>query len=131
MMKFARPLGWTLGLVLLGGIVYTNAERTAYAQANPVSGTVYVLSDGQWREAFVTGATGRISQGQPSWSYTVDYGDGGTETQVSADRVRTVQQAQADGLTEDVYDLSTQAGIDQMLSAHNIVRQQEIGRAHV
>ncbi|MEO0348735.1 MAG: CAP domain-containing protein [Cyanobacteria bacterium P01_A01_bin.15] len=123
MMKFARPLGWTLGLILLGGIVYTNAERTAYAQANPVSGTVYVLSEGEWREAFVTGATGRISQGQPSWSYTVDYVNGGTETQVSADRVRTVQQAQTEGLTEDVYDLSTQTGIDQMLSAHNVVRQ--------
>lgn len=128
-MNFARPLGWTLGWLLLGSAVSLNVDGTkmqsAHAQSRPVTGDVYVLSDGDWQEAFVVQATGRISQGRPSWSYTVEYGDGETETQVTADRVRTLEQAQAEGLIHNVvYDLSTQAGIDQMLTAHNHLRQQ-------
>ncbi|NEQ50844.1 MAG: hypothetical protein F6K11_12035 [Leptolyngbya sp. SIO3F4] len=123
-MNFARPLGWTLGLLLLGSAASLTTEHTAYAQSRPVTGTVYVLTDGEWQEAFVIQATGRISQGRPSWSYTVEYADGKTETQINATRIRTIEQAQAEGLTNDVYDLSTQAGIDQMLSTHNNLRQQ-------
>lgn len=125
-MKFAHSLGWTLGLLLLGSTVGLVTKHPVYAQSRPVTGTVYVLSEGQWREATVRAATGRIVQGAPSWSYTVEYLDGDVETQVSADRVRTWEQAQADEQTSDkvVYDLSTQAGIDQMLAAHNDLRQQ-------
>lgn len=119
---------WTLGLLLLASIGSFEADGTkvqaAYAQSSPVTGTVYVLSDGEWQEAFVLQTTGRISQGRPSWSYTVEYGDGEIENQVNADRVRTIEQAQAEGLTNNVYDLSTQAGIEQMLTAHNSLRQQ-------
>lgn len=123
-MKFARPLGWTLGLLLLGSNLSLNPPPTAYAQVRPASGTVYVLSEGEWRSAFVLQATGRIAQGRPSWTYTVEYTNGETEAQVSDDRVRTIQQAQTEGLTNDVFDLSTQTGIDQMLAAHNDLRQQ-------
>ncbi|MEO1590184.1 MAG: CAP domain-containing protein [Cyanobacteria bacterium J06632_22] len=98
----------------------------AQAQARPVSGTVYVLNGSQWQEAFIVQATGRISGGGPSWSYAVQYFDGNRtiERNVSSERVRTIEQAQTEGLTDNVYDLSSQTGIDQILATHNDARRQ-------
>ena len=86
---------------------------------------VYVQTGDRWREAFITGIAGRWSQGQMNWLYTVKFLDaiGGTAAGVTPDRLATVETAQAAGLTANVYDLSTPAGIDQMLAAHNAARQ--------
>ncbi|MEM1255693.1 MAG: CAP domain-containing protein [Cyanobacteria bacterium P01_H01_bin.21] len=124
MVNITRPLGCCLGLLLISSAVGIQAQPVAYAQTSPANGNVYVLSNGEWQAAFVVGIVERISQGVSSWSYTVRYPNGETESQISADRVRTIQQAQAEGLTNDVYDLSTQAGVAQILSVHNDLRQQ-------
>lgn len=86
---------------------------------------VYVQTDDGWREAFIAGISRRWSRGQISWLYTVDFLDaiGGTATSVTPDRMVTVAAAQAQRLTDHVYDLSTPAGVDQMLTAHNAARQ--------
>lgn len=93
---------------------------------NPV---VYVQSGDRWREAMIVRVNGRSSDGQDvTWVYTVEYLDdqGGRESAISPNRLRTIATAQAQGLTETVYDLTTQAGIDQMLEAHNQLRR-EVG----
>ena len=102
------------------------SQRLAMAQSRPASGTVYVLDGEQWREAFILQATGRIAGGGPSWSYAVQYFDGDqqVERQVNHERVRTIEQAQAEGLTDNVYDLSSQIGVDQILATHNDARRQ-------
>ncbi|HEY9879264.1 MAG TPA: CAP domain-containing protein [Leptolyngbyaceae cyanobacterium] len=89
---------------------------------------VYVSRNNQWREAFIQRVSGRSSGGQIRWLYTVQYLDGAREVEssVTVDRMRTLAQAQAQRLTTNVYDLSTQAGIDQMLAAHNRMRR-EVG----
>ena len=117
-------VAFTCLLGLMGTTVA--AQRMAQAQSRPASGTVYVLNGDQWQEAFILQTAGRISGGGPSWSYTVQYFDTeqSIEQQVSSDRVRTIEQAQAEGLTDNVYDLSSQAGIDQVLATHNDARRQ-------
>lgn len=88
-------------------------------------GIVYVASNGHWREAFIREVSGRTLGNQTTWFYTVQYLDNSRqlEANVTSDRIRTVTQAQRQGLTDNVYDLSTQAGIDQILEAHNQPRQ--------
>jgi pathogenesis-related protein 1 len=110
----------------------------AHAQSmpRPASGNVFVLSQGQWREAFIQLATGRIVQGEPAWVYTVQYLDGEreVETGVAADRIRTLEEAFAAEAGQEVnqlssspvQDVSSEAGITQMLEAHNRLRR-EVG----
>ena len=123
MVKITRSLGCFLGLLLISGTVGIKVQQPAYAQSNPASGNVYVFSDGEWQSAFVVEIIESRSRGVSSLSYVVRYQNGETEY-ISADRLRTIQQAQAEGLTNDVYDLSTQAGVDQILAVHNDLRRQ-------
>lgn len=114
-----------LVLVLLaqGGITNRAIAQLNHPFAN--HHIVYVSSPTGWQEAFIQQVRGRLLRGSPEWLYTVSYFDAGQtmEAGVTADRLRTIPQAQAQGLTRNVYDLSTQAGIDQMLTAHNQARQ--------
>jgi len=109
---------------------YSAVARAQGIANHPFAGhsLVYVQTGDRWREAFIANISGRWSQGQTTWLYTVEYLDasGGTEPGVSPDRMVTVATAQAQGLTPNVYDVSTPAGIDQMLAAHNAARQ-EVG----
>lgn len=105
----------------------------AYAQAqHPFTGNsvVYVQDRDRWREAFIQGVSGHFSRGRTQWAYTVEYldADGGSESGVEPARMVTITDAQTQGLTSHVYDLSTQAGINQMLAAHNGARR-EVGVA--
>ncbi|MEM6256660.1 MAG: CAP domain-containing protein [Cyanobacteria bacterium P01_D01_bin.156] len=101
--------------------------NNAYAQAvNPdLSGVVYVSQDQKWREATIQGASGQSSGGPWIWHYDVQFldGMGETEQDVPAVRIRTIEQALAEELTTNTYNLSTQAGIDQALEAHNLDRR--------
>lgn len=89
-------------------------------------GLVYVLNQDLWREALIRMRRPRLVDGQWVWYYWVEFLDGAKELRpnVAADRIRTIQQAQEQGLTANVYDLSTQAGIDEMLALHNDLRRQ-------
>ncbi|PSN19200.1 hypothetical protein C7271_08540 [filamentous cyanobacterium CCP5] len=106
-----------------GGLTQGAIAQLNHPFAN--SHIVYVLKNGDWREAFIQQVRGRLSQGLPAWTYRVQYLDQGQEVEngVEADRLRTIEQAQRQGLTDNVYDLSTQAGIAQILAAHNQARQ--------
>ena len=88
-------------------------------------GVVYVFSNNQWREAFIQQISGQIFAGTAEWRYAVRFMDAPQEIEqnISPHRIRTVAQAQSQGLTANVYDLSSQAGIDQILHAHNQARQ--------
>ncbi|MEL6381760.1 MAG: CAP domain-containing protein [Cyanobacteria bacterium J06626_18] len=110
-----------------------SAVTPIQAQAShPFEGhvVVYALSGDRWREAVITGFSSSYSSDQPQtvWTYSIQYVDdqGGKETSVTPSRLLTIEDAQAQGLTETVYDLTTQAGIDQMLAAHNQARR-EVG----
>ncbi|MBD2580362.1 hypothetical protein H6G50_22125 [Oscillatoria sp. FACHB-1406] len=92
---------------------------TAMSQPSiPLDGKpVYVQKNGQWLEAILMGWSWRSDTGE---RYKVQYvGDNSTESGVGRDRIRTLAQAQSAGVSTNVYDLSSQAGIDQMVSAHN------------
>lgn len=124
-----------IGLSGSGAIALSPASATPTAAVTVAQGVanhpfadhsiVYVETADGWREAFIAGIAQRWSRGQVGWLYTVDFLDaiGGTATSVTPDRMVTVEAAQAQGLTDNVYDLSTPAGIDQMLTAHNAARQ--------
>ncbi|EKQ67737.1 cysteine-rich secreted protein [Leptolyngbyaceae cyanobacterium JSC-12] len=78
---------------------------------------VYVQRNGSWQEAYLQGyrtsnAIGTI--------YTVQYThDNSTEQGVPASRILSLQEAQRRGIAKTVYDLSSSAGVQQMLDAHN------------
>ncbi|MEM9005517.1 MAG: CAP domain-containing protein [Cyanobacteria bacterium P01_F01_bin.86] len=136
-MSLARSLLLTSTIALSlasSPVPFAVAPSLAQTQMNhPFDGhiVVYVLSGDRWREATIVGYSSRYdtaTQQQPVWTYTIEYVDdqGGRETEVAPSRLQTVAEAQALGLTETVYNLTTQAGIDQMLAAHNQVRR-EVG----
>ncbi|MDY6782447.1 MAG: pathogenesis-related family 1 protein [Cyanobacteriota bacterium] len=78
---------------------------------------VYVLRNNRWREARLAGWNWRSDTGE---RYSVVYlEDNRNEEGVSRDRIRSLDEAKRAGLSTNIYDLSTQAGIDQMLEAHN------------
>ncbi|HEY9737121.1 MAG TPA: CAP domain-containing protein [Trichocoleus sp.] len=110
----------------IGPLQFTEAAH-AQSLSHPFAGQgiVYVVKNGEWREAFIRQVSSRTSQGRTSWLYGVEYLSGARELEnnVAADRIRTIAQAQSQGLTTNVYDLSTQAGIDQMVAAHNAPRR--------
>lgn len=73
-------------------------------------------NNGNWREARLIGWGWDSRTGE---KYAVQYVDGGTETGVTVDRIKTLEQAQREGIATSVYDVSTQQGIDEMVNAHN------------
>lgn len=78
---------------------------------------VYVLQQNKWREARLMGWNWRSDRGE---LYKVLYvEDNRTEDGVGRDRIRSLAEAQRAGMATNVYDLSSQAGIDRMLAAHN------------
>jgi len=89
----------------------------------PLDGqTVYVQRNGVWQAAVLTGWNWSSRTGE---RYRVLYlGDRQTEENVSPERIRTEAAAQQAGQAVRIQDLSSQAGIDQMLDAHNQWRQQ-------
>ncbi|MGD1860279.1 MAG: CAP domain-containing protein [Leptolyngbyaceae cyanobacterium] len=139
--KFFTPLGhrWlrltVMGLLVASAIAIAptltaHETATAIAQSrgsHPFAGhsIVYVQTGDRWREAFIAGISSRVSHGQAAWTYTVNYLDaaGGGEANIPSGRLATIETAQAQGLTANVYDLSAAAGIEQMLTAHNAARQ--------
>jgi pathogenesis-related protein 1 len=88
---------------------------------------VYVLSQDQWREATILSSTRQLVAGQLRWSYWVQFLDGAQEfkAHVPSDHIRTLTEAQAEGLTTQVYDLSSQTGIEEMMAIHNDLRRQK------
>ncbi|AFY40659.1 SCP-like extracellular [[Leptolyngbya] sp. PCC 7376] len=82
---------------------------------------VYVERNGEWLRA-------RILYGVVSFSgtrYAIQYqGDRTIEENVLPHRIRNVEVAQTSGISSNTYDLSSQAGIDAMLAAHNYWRSQ-------
>ncbi|MBD2579766.1 CAP domain-containing protein [Oscillatoria sp. FACHB-1406] len=96
----------------------SSSPSTLIAQSIPLDGKpVYVLQNGKWREANLMGWS---SSSDGVESYTITYlEDNSTEEDVGRDRIRTLAEAQNAGISTNVYDLSSQAGIDQMVSAHN------------
>jgi pathogenesis-related protein 1 len=81
---------------------------------------VYVQHNGRWREARLMGWSWNSSTGE---RYKVLYLDNNrTEEGVGRDRIRSLAEAQRAGISTNPYDLSSQAGITQMLEAHNQLR---------
>ncbi|WP_139325022.1 CAP domain-containing protein [[Limnothrix rosea] IAM M-220] len=82
---------------------------------------VYVERDGEWLRARIL--YGIISAGRPA--FTVQYhGDRAIEENVPIFRIQNVDVTQTHNASSQAYDLSTQAGIDEMLAAHNYWRSQ-------
>ncbi len=126
----AKGWGIALGLAIalgFGGPLGSGAVSTAAQDAAtlPHQGIVLVLDREQWREAAIRGRTQRLVAGQMVWHYWVQFLDGTNELRahVTGDRLLTLEQAQARGLTTKVYDLSTPVGVSEMLTAHNELRR--------
>ena len=78
---------------------------------------VYVRKQGQWHEAILTRWGWNSSTGE---QFNVSYiEDNTTEAGVTRDRILTLEEARQRGIATNVYDLASQAGIEQMLNAHN------------
>lgn len=97
--------------------------KSAYVTAAAIDPNkpVYVEYNGAWWEARilygrVSGAGGR---------YTVKLRKDGTVLEnVPSSRLRSIEAAQAEGIASNSHDLSTQAGINEILAAHNQWRSQ-------
>jgi uncharacterized protein YkwD len=78
---------------------------------------VYVQRNGTWQEAQLRGYRSSSATGTV---YTVQYvKDNAIEENVSPSRMMSLAEAQSRNIATTVYDVSTQAGIQQMLDAHN------------
>ncbi|NEO26169.1 MAG: hypothetical protein F6K03_04550 [Kamptonema sp. SIO4C4] len=83
---------------------------------------VYVLRNDQWSEARLMGWQWSSQDGE---KYTVLYlEDNAREEGVSIERIRSLEEMQNAGIETNVYDLNSQAGIEQMLATHNKWREQ-------
>lgn len=81
---------------------------------------VYVLRGTSWLQAQLLS----YQWSQSRVSYDVSYAiDNSTELAVPVDRIISLATAQQRGLTQTVYEVSSPAGIQQMLNAHNALRQ--------
>jgi len=102
----------------------TPAQKTVRTMAQapalpfPLDGkAVYVSRHNTWNEARLMGYRWSSNAG---FRYTVTYlNDNSTEQDVQVNRIITLAEAQKRGIATNVYDLSSQTGINQMLSAHN------------
>jgi pathogenesis-related protein 1 len=88
----------------------------------PLNGeAVYVSSQGVWQEAILTSYRWHSKTG---FYYTVNYqGDDSIERNVPIDRIISLTVAQQRQITTNVYDVSSTAGIQQMVDAHNAWRK--------
>ncbi|MEM9908789.1 MAG: CAP domain-containing protein [Cyanobacteria bacterium P01_D01_bin.44] len=108
------------------GVALSGSQKAQAQSAGPeLSGIVYVVQNQSWREATIRGAVGQSYGGDWIWSYDVQYldGPGEIESGVATTRIRSLDQATAAGLTTNTYTLSSQAGIDKALEAHNQERR--------
>ncbi|MGI0489674.1 CAP domain-containing protein [Pantanalinema rosaneae CENA516] len=82
---------------------------------------VYVRQGNQWQEALLVGYAWNSRSG---YVYTVQYvSNNQQERTVPVDRILSLAEAQNRGIARATYDLSSQAGVQQMLNAHNEWRQ--------
>lgn len=82
---------------------------------------VYVQRNGTWQEAQLRGYRSSSATGT---LYTVQYiKDNSIEQNVPVQRIMPLEQAQQRGVAKTAYDLSSQAGREQMLAAHNAWRK--------
>lgn len=124
----ALILGLLTPLLPLG---ISDRDRSASAQMqseHPFEGhsIIYVQQGDRWREAMIVQYMAFIENAQVLWSYGVRYLDndaGEIETGVRVNRIRTIEGAQIENLTDHEYFLESPAGVEQMLAAHNIERQ--------
>ncbi|MBW4485283.1 MAG: hypothetical protein KME14_22335 [Tildeniella torsiva UHER 1998/13D] len=117
-------------MVPSGSVLSHFRAGVAWAQssADPFTnqGLIYALSQDQWREAMILSRAPRLVREQQRWFYRIQFLDGARElkSHLTTDQIRTIFQAQAQGLTTRVYDLSTQAGVDEIVAIHNQLRRQ-------
>jgi len=81
---------------------------------------VLVMRDGSLTEARIVGY---VFSSRSGYRYNVVFADNQQgETGVHPNRIQTLAAAQAQNIATSAYDLSTQAGIEQMVAAHNAWR---------
>jgi pathogenesis-related protein 1 len=100
-----------------------NALKVARAPTPPfaLSGVVYVSQGGFWKEATLTGYRWHSNTG---FQYTANYeGERRTEANIPIDRIITLAEAQQRKIATNVYEVSTNTGIQQMVNAHNSWRK--------
>jgi pathogenesis-related protein 1 len=110
------------------GVTSTNPAHYSIrvAQAPPLpfpldGEAVYVTSKGVWQEAILTSYQWHSKAG---FHYTVNYqSDNSLEQNVPIDRIISLATAQQRKIATNVYDVSSAAGIKQMVDAHNTWRQ--------
>lgn len=100
-----------------------NPSRIAQNLPFPLDGKpVYVQRQGTWQAAILRGYNYNSRTG---FVYSVQYtSDRATESNVSPTRIMTLAEAQAQGIAKTAYDVNGQAGIQQMVAAHNAWRKQ-------
>lgn len=122
----------TLGVAALSATTWTQ-DTTSFPAMFPVQAQiaqipfkldgkpVYVQRNGTWQEAQLRGYRSNSATGTV---YTVQYvRDNSTEQNVPTTRIISLAEAQRRNIATTVYDVSSQAGIQQMLSAHNSWRK--------
>lgn len=116
------PLALAVDLRYAATIARPTVTLIAQALPFPLDGKiVYVSRGGVWSEARLSGYRWNSTTG---YLYTVTYlPNNVVEQNVPVSRIITLAEAQKRGVATKVYDLSTKAGVDQMLSAHNAVRK--------
>lgn len=78
---------------------------------------VYVNRNNQWQEALLVGYAWNSRSG---FVYNVQYTNNSQQEKgVGVDRILSLTEAQKRGIAKTAYDLASQAGMQQMLSAHN------------
>jgi pathogenesis-related protein 1 len=88
----------------------------------PLNGeAVYVLRQNSWQEALLTAYRWHSQTG---FHYAVNYqNDDSKEERVPVDRIISLAEAQKRKIATNVYDLSSDRGITQIVDAHNSWRQ--------
>lgn len=119
-------VGMGLGSVAIASPNFANLTlspiQMAQSPSIPLDGKpVYVLRNGNWQEARLTNWNWDSRTGERFRVLYLD--DNSTESGVERDRIRTLAEAQQAGVATNTYDVSSSAGIEQMLQAHNQVRQ--------
>lgn len=102
------------------------STRGAIAQAPkppfPLDGKPVFVSQqsGQWQEARLAGYRWDSRTG---FRYDVMYTNNQVERQVGVDRIITLETARQKGIATKAYDVASQSGVTQMLTAHNTWRK--------
>jgi len=132
-MMTMRPTIHLMVSTIAGVATLTTISHFSQAIANPIQRPliaqipfkldgkpVYVQRNGSWQEAQLRGYRSSSTTGT---IYTVQYvKDNTTEQNVPASRIISLEEAQRRGIATTVYDVSSQAGVQQMLNAHNAWR---------